>query len=114
MPPTIITRDGQQVDPEAFAQFIAEYPKGMLGLELSEGLTDCVAAAQLYGKTSTLTLTVQIAPTKSLLGELVVKAKVDSKPAKPTSPEVTYFPTPNGGLSRRDPNQSQLPGTETV
>ncbi len=45
MPPTIITRDGQQVDPEAFGQFVAEHPKGMLGLALSEGLTDCVAAA---------------------------------------------------------------------
>ncbi len=26
MPPTIITRDGQQVDPEAFAQFVAVAP----------------------------------------------------------------------------------------
>ncbi len=86
MPPTIITRDGQQVDPEAFAQFVAEYPKGMLGLELSEGLTDCVAAAQLYGKTSTLTLTVQIAPTKSLLGRMTGTIPPPEIPTAMTAP----------------------------
>ena len=110
--PTLTTRDGQLVDPEAFARFVAEYPKGMLGLELSEALAECIAAAQLYGKASTFTLSVSVATTNSPMTELLVKAKVDSKPARATVPEVTFFPTPEGGLSRRDPNQSQLPGTE--
>ncbi|MGL4298572.1 MAG: hypothetical protein ACRCW4_05800 [Candidatus Neomicrothrix subdominans] len=110
----LVTRDGQQIDGEAFTRFVAEYPKGQLGLELSEALGECIAATQLYGMKSTMTLTIEIGPTKSMFGELMVKTKVNGKPAQPTSPEVTFFPTPEGGLSRRDPNQSQLPGTETA
>jgi len=109
---TLITRDGQQVDAQAFTRFLDEYPKGILPLELAEALAECIAATQLYDKASSFTLTVQVAPTNSMLGELLVKAKVDSKPARATVPEVSFFPTPEGGLSRRDPNQSQLPGTE--
>lgn len=114
MTPPLVTRDGQEIDPEAFAAFLAEYPKGQLGLELSEALAECIAATQLYGKPSSLSLAINIGPTKSMFGELIVQAKVTGKPARPASPEVTFFPTPSGGLSRRDPNQAQLPGTETA
>ena len=108
----LVTKDGQEINPEAFTAWVDEYPRGQLGLELSEALAECISATQLYGKVSELTLTVRIGPTKSMFGELLVQTKVNGKPAKPTSPEVTFFPTPDGGLSRRDPNQAQLPGTE--
>lgn len=108
----LITRDGQVVDPAAFTEWVAEYPKGQLGLALSEALAECINATQLYDKSSTFTLKVQIAPGEAFFGELIVKADVSTSPAKPAAPAITFFPTPTGGLSRRDPNQSQLPGTE--
>ncbi len=101
-------------DAEAFVRWIAEYPRGLLGIELSEAMAACVQATQLYDKSSTFTLKVTGAPGNPGMGDRLVKAGVASKPAKPTNPTMTFFPTPDGGLSRRDPNQSQLPGTETT
>jgi hypothetical protein len=112
LPNPLTTRDGQEIHADAFTTWVDEYPKGQLGLELSEALAECIAATQLYGITSTLSLAVSIAPGKSMFGELIVKTKVASKPGKPTAPEVAFFATPDGGLSRRDPSQTQLPGTE--
>ncbi len=97
-------------DPAAFMRWLEEYPRGMLGAELAEALAQCVNATRLHDKTSTFALKVTIAPGNQGLGDLQVQAKVDSKPAKPTNPVMTFFPTEGGGLSRRDPNQPTLPG----
>lgn len=112
--PPLTTADGQKIDPHAFSAWVEDYPRDALDHELSEALAECLTAAQLYGKVSTFTLKVEIAPTRSHLGDVIVKHRVDSKPAKPTPPEVAFFPTPGGGLSRRDPQQPQIPGTENA
>ena len=96
-------------DADAFVRWIADYPRGLLGIELSEAMAACVQATQLYDKTSTFNLKVTVAPGNQGMGDLLVKADVTSKPTNPT---MTFFPTPDGGLSRRDPNQPALPGTE--
>lgn len=103
---------GVDFDAAAFVRWIEEYPRGLLGIELSEAMAACVQATQLYDRSSAFTLKVTIAPGNQGMGDLLVQARVDSKPAKPTNPTMTFFPTPDGGLSRRDPNQTQLPGTE--
>lgn len=101
-----------EFDASAFVKWIEEYPRGLLGIELSEALAQCVQATRLYDKTSTFTLKVTVAPGNQGLGDLLVKADVSAKPAKPANPTMTFFPTDDGGLSRRDPNQTQLPGIE--
>ena len=112
-PRQLVTSDGQVVNGEAFTDWIGEYPKGQLGLELSEALAEYISATQLHGKSSTFTLKVTMAPGEGFYGELLVKTQVTSTPAKAAAPAAAFFPTPTGGLSRRDPNQAQLPGTET-
>lgn len=98
------------LDPAAFITWLQDYPRGILGLELAEALAACVQATQLYDKTSKFSLSVVIAPGNQGMGDLLVQAKVDIKPAKPTNPVLTFFPVEGGGLSRRDPNQPTLPG----
>lgn len=110
--PKLITADGIEVDGGAFTAWIEDYPKGALGLELSEALAECVHATQLHGKTSTLTMTVTIKQGERYFGELDVTTDVKTKPARAKAPTATFFPTEHGGLSRRDPNQPQIPGTE--
>lgn len=100
------------VDGDAFLAWLQEYPRGQLGLELSEGLRACVTATQLYEKASTLTLKITIGPGAEGYGDLLVKPEVTAKPAKPAARAMTFFPTENGGLSRRDPNQPTLPGVD--
>ncbi len=115
-PPTteVRTEDGAVINPEAFVDMVGEWPKGMLGLELSEALTACTNATQLHGGKSTLTLTVQVERGKSIEGEFLVTTEVKSKPYSPKVAPATFFPTADGGLSRRDPNQPALPGTEEL
>ena len=111
-PRQLVNADGQVIDGAAFTDWIGEYPKGQPGLELSEALADCIGATQLHGKASTFSLKVTMAPGEGFYGELLVKTQVTSAPARASAPVATFFPTPTGGLSRRDPNQAQLPGTE--
>lgn len=99
-------------DPEAFQKWLAEYPKGLLGFQLSEGLAKIIEATQLYDKSSAMSLKISVSPGTGFEGQLNVTADVSVSPAKPKPPTATFFPTAAGGLSRRDPNQPQLPGTE--
>lgn len=101
-----------KIDPTAFQRWIEEFPKDLLGFELSEALATCVRATQTWAKTSSFTLKVSIAPGEGVDSELVVTTDVATKPAKPKPPKVTFFATDNGGLSRQDPTRRQIPGTE--
>lgn len=109
-PPAHPEVDQDDLDPLAFIAWLQEHPRGALGRELAQALADCVQATQLYDKVSTFGLTVKIGPGNQHLGDLQVQATVASKPAKPTDAILTFFPTPAGGLSRRDPLQPSLPG----
>jgi hypothetical protein len=100
------------IDPAAFQRWIDDYPKGLLGFELSEALAACVRSTQLHAKTSTFTLKVSISPGEGVDSELIVSIDVATKPAKPKPPKVTFFATEQGGLSRRDPARQALPGME--
>ena len=102
------------VDPKAFQQWLDEYPRGALGVDLSEALAECVYATRVHEKASAMTLQIKIGPGKSDLGEVVVSAEVTTKLAKPTPPQYEFFPTDTGGLSRSDPNQPRIPGMENT
>lgn len=99
-------------DPEAFQKWLDEYPRGALGVDLSEALAEVVFATRAHGKPSSFALKVKITPGNTDLGDLLVSADVETKPAKPDVPKHTFFPTEDGGLSRSDPNQPVIPGME--
>jgi hypothetical protein len=101
-----------EIDPAAFQRWIDDYPKNLLGFELSEALAACVRATQTWEKTSTFTLKVSLAPGEGVDSELIVSIDVTTKLAKPKPPKVTFFATESGGLSRRDPSRQHLPGME--
>lgn len=103
---------GTRPNPEAFAQWLAEAPRGQLPADLSEALTECVHATEAHGAASTMTLTVKLEPSKAGFGALDVTASIKTKPATPPPPVNVFFATPDGGLSRKDPNNQQLPGME--
>lgn len=99
-------------DPEAFQKWLDEYPRGALGVDLSEALAEVVTATQIHGKPGSFALKVKITPGNTDMGDLLVTAEIDTKPAKPDAPRHTFFPTEDGGLSRSDPNQPSIPGME--
>lgn len=103
-----------ETDPEAFQHWLAEYPRGALGVDLSVALSECVMATRAHQGKSTLTLTVTIAEGRTDLGDLLVSAKVGKKLAEPPAPLYEFFPTEDGGLSRSDPNQPRIPGMEST
>jgi len=109
---TVTDDTGTEIDPDAFVQWVHDHPNNILGLELSEALAECVEATQLLGRKSRLTFQVGIELGESFFGELLITSEITSKPAKPRPEARPFFPTPNGGLSRRDPSQPQIPGMD--
>lgn len=99
-------------DPAAFQRWLDEYPRGALGVDLSEALAEVVWATRTHLKPGSFTLKVKITPGTTDLGDLLVSAEVETKPAKADVPRHTFFPTDDGGLSRSDPNQPSIPGME--
>lgn len=95
-----------------FIKFIKEYPSGSLGRDLEEALAECVESTLLYGKSSALTFKVNIKPVDRVGNGFDITTDIGTKPARSKPPTATYFPTAEGGLSRRDPEQPQIPGTE--
>lgn len=95
-----------EFDPRAFQAWIDAWPKGLLGLELSEQLAACVQATQLHEKPSKLALTLTISPGRGYATELDVSVDVKAKPAEADRPVVAFFATPEGGLTRDDPGRA--------
>ena len=91
-----------------FAQFVQEQRNGCLHGELSDALVELVGAVAEHEKKGTLVLTITVTPNKD--GQTVV---VTDK-VKVTLPEgnrgaAIYFFDADGNLSRRNPNQMEMP-----
>lgn len=96
----------RQVRP--FAAFLQEQREGVTHSELSEGLSDLVAACIEHGKGGTLTYKVSIKPNKDgvtvfVTDAITVKAPVGERSA------ALFFADDDGNLSRKDPRQQELP-----
>lgn len=108
----LVNEDGTKVDPDAFTAWVADHPANVLGLELSHALAECIGATQIHHKKSSFQLQVTIEQGDSYFGELIVTPVVSSKPAKADPMGRPFFPNTTGGLSRRNPAQPMIPGTE--
>jgi hypothetical protein len=105
--------EGQGPDVEAperrpFAAFLQEHRHGGLHGELSDGLAELVAAAREHDKSGTLTLTVKVAPNKDGL-TVTVTDDVKVKAPEADRGAALYFADERGNLSRRNPQQMELP-----
>jgi hypothetical protein len=93
-----------------FSDWLAEHRSGSLDDELTAALVELAEKVVLEGKAGTLTLKLSL----SEKGGGVIVAHEVKVTAPRVKTEAFYFLTPDGGLSRRDPNQPLLPGMETT
>lgn len=108
-PDTDTERD--EVEPEdrpPFSAFAASHRYGAFNTEVTNAFADLVAAVEKYDKAGSMTITLKLKPTGS--GPIVVTDDVTTKPPTAPKPETYYWRTDDGGLSRRDPRQPELPG----
>jgi hypothetical protein len=81
---------------------------GKLMEEASEKLNTLVTAIQDTNLAGELTLKIKIRPDGRDTGRYFISGKVDSKTPVLKHSETLLFGTPEGNLTRIDPNQSQL------
>lgn len=92
--------------PDLFNHVIAALNYGSTLEELSERLSQCVAASRDTGKASTLNLTLKIKPHRN--GQYELAEKITTKIPDPERGITLMFGTPDGNLTRDDPRQIQL------
>jgi len=90
-----------------FATFLAEHKRGALAHELAEKLQDVVSAVMEHEKKGSLTLKLEVAPTKD---GMTVYVSDDIKTNIPEADRGAsiMFPDEKGNLHRQDPNQLEL------
>lgn len=97
--------------PAKFSKLVEAFARGALDDEATAALAEVADAVNVTGKAGTLTVKFKVSVPKNAHGEVFLDVEVDAKPPK-TGRSAVYFVQPGGALSRRDPNQPQLPGTE--
>lgn len=90
-----------------FSEWIESYGDGALDDDLTLALQEVAEQVVLHGRGGALTLKLKLV-TKG--DGVVVSADVVAAPPK-TDRAIFYFAR-DGELTRRDPNQPQIPGTE--
>lgn len=90
-----------------FAVFLQEHKKGALATELATTLQDVVAAVIEHEKKGSVTLKIDVAPSKDGM-TVFITDEVKSTVPKPERGGSIMFPDANGNLHRNDPNQMRL------
>lgn len=98
-------------DPGQFSSWLAGFTRGALDDELTAGMREVAQAVTMLGKPGTVTLKLTFSVPPNTGDGVVVAADVKSAPPK-TKRAAFYFVTDDGALSKRDPNQLPIPGTE--
>ncbi len=78
--------------------------------ELDDALQRLVRSVQSTGGAGTVQLTISVSPMKGSTEAVVVKDAIKVKEPEIKSSGTVMFPTPEGNLSRKNPNQDDLPG----
>lgn len=101
--------DVQQPEPEepsVFIRWIREHLDGDTLAELDEGFREVMGAADISGRKTTMTLTVE-ADKKGRT--LAVKSDVKTKIPSPPRDADIFYPDRDGNLHREDPTVPKLP-----
>lgn len=80
---------------------------GDLVSELSEEIAEVVRGAEDSGKEGKIVLTIKVKPNGR--GQMVLRDEIKSTVPKLDAPAVLMFNDVHGNLSRKDPNQPDLP-----
>lgn len=82
--------------------------RGTLG-ELDAALESAVQQVRRTGKPAEIIYKLKIKPTSADGDEVQVSDGITVKTAEPARRAATFFTTEEGGISRENPNQSELP-----
>ncbi len=93
---------------QKFSDWLRDYNGGALDDKLSAALAEVAGDVVLLEKPGTVALTLKIAENA---GGVVVEHDVKATHPKSKNGQFFYVTT-DGELSRRDPNQPSIPGTE--
>jgi hypothetical protein len=93
----------------SFSDWLAGYGAGNLNDKLTAAVRDVAEDVMLLDKSGTITLKLTFAPKG---GGLIVSPKVTVAPPEGKEAGQFFFVAADGSLSRRDPNQPQLPTME--
>ncbi len=93
-----------------FIQTINDIRQGQIADEMAERLGELVKAVRETGGKAELSLKLTIKPaSKNNTEQLVVTDEIVAKKPKPERGTTILFSSEDGGLSRRDPRQPELP-----
>lgn len=92
-----------------FSEWLAEFGRGALDDELTAALMEVAESVTLQEKPGTVTLKLKLS---EKAGGVIVEADVSSSAPRSKPSQFFYVDAMRGELTRRDPKQPQLPGTE--
>jgi len=108
-------RTGEVVENPAirpFRDILAELGEGSTESELSEAMWDLVQRVQDTGKAGSVTLTIAVSPNGA--GRIEIKDEVKLKLPEFARPTTAFFVASQGNLSRRNPDQPEIPGVINI
>lgn len=99
--------DNDVPEQKPFAVFLQEHKRGALAGELAATLQEVVAAVIEHGKKGSVTLKLDVAPSKDGMTVFVTDDVKKSVPKADRGGSI-MFPDAKGNLHRSDPNQMRL------
>jgi hypothetical protein len=91
-----------------FTDILRQVRKGLLVEQLDEQMQKLIQAIDSTGKGGSLTLTVNIKPSKTGGWDKNFAFDIKAKLPARSAPEAVFFSNPDGDLSRDDPDQRPL------
>jgi hypothetical protein len=97
--------------PTQFSRLLTSFRNGALDDKVTAALAEVADAVRVTGRTGSVAVKVKLSVPKNTDGVVQFDIDVDAKPPAETQSAI-YFVQPGGAISRRDPNQPQLPSME--
>lgn len=99
----------EQRSVQPFAEFLMDHRNGDLHHELSIALAQAVESVQHFGKPASVSLNIGIKPAGTADNQVYLIDDVRTKlPEAERKPKLLFIDR-NGGLTKRDPDQTELP-----
>lgn len=97
-----------------FDQTLREINGGRLIDELTQELTDVIAAVRRSGKSGAISLTLKLKPRGETNEQIELVPTVKGTKPEASRPISIFFVNRDNGLQRDDPTQHQLPGLQSA
>lgn len=97
--------------PTQFSKLLVAFRNGALDDKATAALAEVADAVRVTGRNGQVTVKVKLSVPKNTDGVVQFDVDVDAKPPAETQSQI-FFVQPGGAITRRDPNQPQLPSME--